>query len=229
MTSAIEVCSLRERSKRERVKRILDATSRILAKGGYSALNMVDIAQAAEVTPPTIFNLIGRKEDLLLSLSYSALDQLKNAMEMPPPSASSNDIMHILDSYTDVLGKDEQMYRALHIAMETLQSQGSELAKIDRQFEDARRLLIQTLEPFRKHPNMKGNIAFGSLTAALSPSIWALHYFWAHRQLTIVQLNQELKRSYLTVLAADSKPKFQRELLDQLASLPETSMSLPGN
>ena len=71
MKSVPLACSQRERSKLARVERILEATSQILAKDGYAALNMVDIAAAAEVTPPTIFNLIGRKEDLLLSLSRS--------------------------------------------------------------------------------------------------------------------------------------------------------------
>ena len=227
MKSVPVAWSQRERSKLARVKRILEATSRILAKDGYAALNMNDIAEAADVTPPTIFNLVGRKEDLLLSLSYSALDQLRHAIVMPPTGASTSDIAHVLDAYTDVLARDEQMYRALHIAMETLQSQGSNRSEINKQFQEAGLLLTQTLEPFTAHPKMKGHITLSSIRASLSPSIWALHYFWAHGRLTTKQLRQELKRNYFTVLAADAKPQFQRELLEQLALLPEISFAAP--
>ena len=161
--------SQREQGKRARTTRILEATAQILATDGYSALNMSDIAAAAEVTPPTIFNLIGRKEDLLLALSSAALEQLQSAMDAPPTAPTAEEIAQVLDAYTDVLGHDEPMYRALHIALETLQHQGSSASKVSGRFREAGVLLTQTLKPLVVHPRSGSGSRSAARAAPAAP------------------------------------------------------------
>ena len=49
---------------RERRERIIAAAHSIIAEAGYDALSMRVLAQASQVTVPTIYNLIGTKEDV---------------------------------------------------------------------------------------------------------------------------------------------------------------------
>ena len=49
----------------ERRQRILAAARAIVAKRGYEALTMRELAQASRVTVPTLYNLIGGKEAVL--------------------------------------------------------------------------------------------------------------------------------------------------------------------
>ena len=51
---------------RERRERILAAAHSIIAEVGYSGLSMRALAQASRVTVPTIYNLIGTKEDVVV-------------------------------------------------------------------------------------------------------------------------------------------------------------------
>jgi len=51
---------------RERRERILGAARSIIAEAGYPGLSMRALAQASRVTVPTIYNLIGTKEDVVV-------------------------------------------------------------------------------------------------------------------------------------------------------------------
>jgi AcrR family transcriptional regulator len=59
--------NLRLEQKAERRTRILAAAREIVAARGYEALTMRDLARAADVTVPTIYNLIGSKEAVLFA------------------------------------------------------------------------------------------------------------------------------------------------------------------
>jgi AcrR family transcriptional regulator len=59
--------NLRLEQKAERRTRILAAAREIVAEQGYEALTMRDLARAANVTVPTIYNLIGSKEAVLFA------------------------------------------------------------------------------------------------------------------------------------------------------------------
>ncbi len=70
--------SRRERLKRERQERILDAAAAIFAQRGYHGATVHDIAVAADVADGTIYNYFESKLDLLIALltRISELEQL---------------------------------------------------------------------------------------------------------------------------------------------------------
>jgi len=81
--------SLREHNMAKRRQRILHEARQLLTRGGYESLNLRALAQAAEVTVPTIYNLLGNKEALvvalgrLVSLASMSFDALRWAMCIP--------------------------------------------------------------------------------------------------------------------------------------------------
>jgi len=60
---------LRERGKRRRVERILDAASELLRERPDEALTVDRIAERAEVAPATVFNLVGPREQIWAALA----------------------------------------------------------------------------------------------------------------------------------------------------------------
>ena len=58
--------SLFEEHKAERRKRILAAARELIAERGYDGLTMRDLAEASRVSVPTLYNLFGGKQALLL-------------------------------------------------------------------------------------------------------------------------------------------------------------------
>src|SRR5262245_39106061 len=59
--------SLFDEHKAERRGRILGAARRLVAERGYDGLTMRDLARAARVSVPTLYNLFGSKDAILMS------------------------------------------------------------------------------------------------------------------------------------------------------------------
>ena len=59
----------------ERRERILEAAREIIADKGYEALTMRDLARASCVTVPTVYNLVGSKDRVLLAAVEEQTDR----------------------------------------------------------------------------------------------------------------------------------------------------------
>ena len=65
--------------------RILAEARRVLAEEGYDALSTRKLAQAAGVTAPTIYNLIGNKAEILEALETFRESQTNRVLQQPDP------------------------------------------------------------------------------------------------------------------------------------------------
>ena len=64
----LEPVSVRAHNMQKRRARILAEARGLLARGGFEAMNLRDLARLAAVTVPTIYNLIGNKEEVIVAL-----------------------------------------------------------------------------------------------------------------------------------------------------------------
>ena len=71
---------LRERKKQETRLQIADAARRLFLERGFEAATMTDIAEAAGVSPATVFNYFPTKEDLFYSRLESFEEELLDAI-----------------------------------------------------------------------------------------------------------------------------------------------------
>src|SRR5277367_6654470 len=58
---------LRERKKRQTRRLLADTAGQLFAERGFDMVTVAEIAQAADVSEPTVFNYFPRKEDLVFS------------------------------------------------------------------------------------------------------------------------------------------------------------------
>ncbi|MBM4385070.1 MAG: TetR/AcrR family transcriptional regulator [Deltaproteobacteria bacterium] len=72
----------------ERRERILAAAREIIGQRGYEALTMRDLARASRVTVPTVYNLVGSKEEVLFAAIEEQTQRfeagLRGGSELPP-------------------------------------------------------------------------------------------------------------------------------------------------
>jgi AcrR family transcriptional regulator len=86
MPSALPSTSRRERASQLTREEVIDAAGRIVAAGGFEALNMRALAERCDVAITTIYRLIGTKEQLLGALADRLLVDI--ADPQPPTSGS---------------------------------------------------------------------------------------------------------------------------------------------
>ncbi len=75
---------LREQKKEQTRRRISDVATRLFLARGYSAVTTAEIAQAAEVSPATLFNYFPTKESLVFDEDSALEDTLVEAVTARP-------------------------------------------------------------------------------------------------------------------------------------------------
>jgi AcrR family transcriptional regulator len=103
---------LRQRGKQRRAERILDAARELLRATPDQALTVERIAARAEVSAPTVFNLIGRREQLWSALADYGLRELDlrglRAIDDPQERARA-----VVRAVIDMVCADGPVFRAL--------------------------------------------------------------------------------------------------------------------
>jgi len=69
--------TIRERGMKERRDRIVNAAVDLVRQGNVSALTMRALSSAAGVSVPTVYNLIGSREDVLIAVMERAADAIE--------------------------------------------------------------------------------------------------------------------------------------------------------
>jgi AcrR family transcriptional regulator len=102
---------LRERGKRRRTERILDAALELLREDPEGNLTVERIADRAEVSPMTVFNLVGNREQLWSAMADRALEGLDvQSITADNPQERAR---RIVDAVVRVLRSDAAVFRAL--------------------------------------------------------------------------------------------------------------------
>ncbi len=78
--------SIRERGKAERRRRVVETAAIILSDGGVEALSMRTLSVESGVSLPTIYNLVGGRDDVLAAV----LDQLGTVFEAEAAASSAD-------------------------------------------------------------------------------------------------------------------------------------------
>lgn len=106
-----ETESLRERNKLRRTNQILDAALSLMREDPESVPTVQRIAMRAEVSPMTVFNLMGTRDDLWLASVKHALRGVDRRTR--PPAEPRQRADHIVTDVVRVLCADAAVFRAL--------------------------------------------------------------------------------------------------------------------
>jgi AcrR family transcriptional regulator len=82
---------LRERKKQQTREKIARVALELFAERGYDETTLADIAEAADVSPRTIFSYFENKEDILFCEEGVFIDRLKQTLEDRPAGTTTVD------------------------------------------------------------------------------------------------------------------------------------------
>ena len=84
---------LRERKKRQTRETIERVALELFAERGYDGTTLADIAEAADISPRTIFGYFESKEDILFCEESNFLVRLKEMLDQRPPGSTTVDAL----------------------------------------------------------------------------------------------------------------------------------------
>ncbi len=96
----------------ERRERILEAARGLIESRGYEGLTMRDLAHAGGVTVPTVYNLIGSKEEVLFAADEEQTRHFVDDLER-----AHGDLIGVVDATVRQLLRRPRYYRALVLVL----------------------------------------------------------------------------------------------------------------
>jgi AcrR family transcriptional regulator len=119
--------SLLDQQMAERRARILEAARTIIGARGYEGLTMRDLARASRVTVPTIYNLIGSKEEVLFAAVLQQTESFLAGIER-----ERGDAIAVVDATVTELLRRPRYYRELLLVLLVSPAAGPARRHVDR-------------------------------------------------------------------------------------------------
>lgn len=119
-TSATKL-GLRERKKQQTKDTIARAALELFAERGYDATTLAEIAEAADVSPRTIFGYFESKEDILFCEEGHYLDKLKRSLDDRPQGTTTIDAIRDFVSSVEPPDEAARLRKRIVSANPTLQ------------------------------------------------------------------------------------------------------------
>lgn len=207
----------RSANKQRRRDRILSAARQTIAKKGFEALKLRDLAVSADVTVPTIYNLIGGKPDILDLIISDLLTKIEQVQ-------SNIDIREVetafeaqIDGLAQLFATDEDYFRAAFIAgdhsgsFEHSSETGTFARFVTQPIAICREAKAKGLLLGRISSEQLGEHVYGSYRLARQD--WSNGYF------DLQQFRRQSITGVYLCLAADAAPDYRERLFREIAAL----------
>ncbi|MEM7250197.1 MAG: TetR/AcrR family transcriptional regulator [Pseudomonadota bacterium] len=201
--------------------RILHHARLIIGAEGFDALNLRDLAAAADVTVPTIYNLVGNKEQLLLSLHdalMSKIEALFTTLESHRPLEMAE---AIVNESTALLAKESEFYRAAFLASAYIEQRETPAHRSGIRHRSIR-LPTVACEAALAQGLLRGNVAPEVLGEQMFASYRAACRDWACQKKSVEQFRVHALVAMYLCLAADATDDFRAHVLKKINELSAT-------
>lgn len=210
----------------ERRERILQSAREIIGEHGFEGLTMRELAQSAAVTVPTIYNLIGSKDEVLVAAVAEQTDRFLRGIER-----AAGDVMAIVDANVRELLRMPCYYRSLLRLMMTSDAAAPALANVAHAL---RGQLRSTLGELAEEGGIEDWVDLDALQGQIQATLWATSLSWANEQipgealasrtvygtsLLMMATTQGETRAEWSRLARDSQPQGTRVPVSKVRSL----------
>jgi len=217
--------SLREFNMAKRRSRILHEARQLITGGGFETLNLRTLAQASEVTVPTIYNLVGNKESIVAALFLDALGEIEKRVGLHHNDDPLEMAVAAVTESTGMFEEDEDYYRAAFIAVEYLDQSTPHHDTVAQIYQWGEGLFIDGLIACAKRGLVRSRIAPSVLGQQILRSYRTSCRAWAFGQLTIHEFRTTALTDVYVCLAADAVETFHATLIKRISSLNQTHVT----
>ncbi|WP_299327230.1 TetR/AcrR family transcriptional regulator [Parasphingopyxis sp.] len=209
-------------NKQRRRDAILGEAQRVIGEQGFDALNLRALAEAASVTVPTIYNLIGSKDAVLVALIEQAVTRIEDALESFGDVPALEQAEAVVIQSTAIFEADENFFRAAMIAGEHIDSREDHLGRSGWIHARSTEMAAQACRAGQREGLLRGDIASGTLGEQMYALYRTALYDWTHRMISIEEFRCIALRGFYVCMAADATDAFRTTLLDRIAALAES-------
>lgn len=214
---------LRAQNMQKRRERILAQARELLTVQGFEALNLRELARLAAVTVPTIYNLLGNKEEVLVALFAEVLSEIEARVRAVPggddPLTRASAV--VIES-TGLFAEDQNYYRSAFLAVECLNQSGAHHDKVTQLYAWGERLITDGVLACREAQLLAGRVASPLLGELVLRAFRTSCREWAFAQISIEEFRRRALTDVYVTFAADAVDDFHAVLVNKIAALTAT-------
>jgi AcrR family transcriptional regulator len=213
----------RARNMEKRRQQILKAARTIIIDKGIDGLTTRGLALAAKVTAPTLYNLIGDKEEIIRSMVAEGVEKVWDRLDFDACDTPLEMAEMIIETAYQEVTSDVDYFRAVSIATDRIA--GSYAARGDM---GASHSIAGQRSVDMASATCRAAIAQRQLSGRISPETLGLEMFisyrgpmrdWAHGLISAEECRRRQMRGFYLIMAADATPEFREILLQKVEML----------
>lgn len=196
---------------------ILSCAQAIIAKQGFDALKIRDLAAQSKLTVPTIYNLIGGKNEILALMIEDLVKRLTAVQPQLPSDDIEKAFENQIDGFVELFASDESYYRAAFIAGD--RSGLFEQHSATGIFAQSVLLPIEACKSAVQAGLLNGGISSEQLGRQIYGCYRLARQDWALGHFDLEQFRRQALTGILVCLASDAVADFHQRLMQRIASL----------
>lgn len=205
------VPSLRERNKAKRRHAIIDGALELLRTIPLSELSVEEIAALAEVSPATVYNLVGTRDQLLVACVDRLVESLEEALlSIDLTSDPIAAAVLVVEVSNEALIADGAAFRQIVRAVNGLASEGTTIAVDPGQFE------IAAMRAAHERGILRGDVDPAATGRQIALSYNGALFAWAGGLLTDDGFKAAVRHGLWSALAGSATLDYRESFLDQL-------------
>jgi AcrR family transcriptional regulator len=196
---------------------ILACAGEIIAAEGVDALTLGRLAEAAQVTVPTIHNLIGTKAQIFELLVDQLVQRVDGVLAVQEDHEPIRTVELFIDNLMELYADNESMYKAAFVAGEwaRLFDQGLPSGIYARSLQLAESVCTRA----RQDGHLAGRVSLRVMSEQLFGCQRLARQDWVNGYIDLETYRNRLLQGMLLVLAADAVPEFHERLIQRLTQL----------
>lgn len=210
-------------TKQDRRARILHQARVLIGRDGFEGLSVRKLAAAAGVTVPTIYNLIGGKDVLLLELIGGFVTMIEDRLALIDEDHPLDIAEAVVIEATRLIGEDETYFRSAHVALEHMYrtgGDGSTAAKIGPRSQNMQRNAVRLAQ---QQGLLRGDISAEVLSDRIFANYREASRRWTLKRCTLAQFRKEALEGVYLYFLADASEAYRPVLLERLRVLDDAS------
>jgi AcrR family transcriptional regulator len=209
-----------------RRERILTQARSIIAERGFESFNVRDLARAAEVTVPTLYNLIGNKSAILRHLMADLVEQMERIHQLTDTGDPLASAEMLVSEMAGLIADDEDSCRAAFLAGQQLERSGDPTPS--RLFARSARISLDACRSAHAQGLLRGNVDPKMLGEQLYGCYRTACLDWVNRNIELDVFRTNALLGLYLCLAADASPKFRARLIRRIGNLEADGAASPA-
>jgi AcrR family transcriptional regulator len=206
---------LREKQTLARRERILAAARALIRRSGGTAFSMKALAEAAEVSLATPYNLFGSKGGVLYALLNDSLDRVDDAIHGSTSKEPMERVLEVAGLAASVYANDASFYRPLMQFLLGVR----DLSHRPRFLQRSVALWDRTVQAASRHGVLAPSTDGGLLARQLMINFAGVLELWIHEELDDQGLRDQILYGSTLLLLGSARPAARARLVRRLETV----------